>query len=289
MTNKDFKGFIGLDLDGTVFNNKKQISDKVIDSIKSAIDFGFVVAPVTGRPTNGLPVEFMEIPGVTYAITANGATALRFTDYKNNEFEILHSDLMKEDKVIEILEILEDYVCVPDCFVNGRGHMPTYAKEMVPRLGLTKEMTEYILSLRDFYDDLKDYVRDIHDTVEKITINFYLNEDGLVEKERAREALLKVKDIKIVSGAKHNLEINNSTVGKGEGILRLCEKLSIPKERTCAIGDDENDLDMIVKTGFGVAMDNASDEIKKQADFVTLSNEDDGVAMAIERFIHDIV
>ena len=68
---------VGLDLDGTVFNNNKEISTHTRSVLKEAIRQGCIVLPATGRPEIGLPGAFLEIPGVEYALTSNGARIIR--------------------------------------------------------------------------------------------------------------------------------------------------------------------------------------------------------------------
>ena len=112
-----------------------------------------------------------------------------------------------------------------------------------------------------------------------------MNEAGKKEKERALERLNKMDNITIVSGAPHNLEVNAKDVSKGKGIYKLCDLLNIDRKRTCACGDDINDLDMIKLSGFGVAMGNAVPAVKSAADFITDTNEEAGVAKAIYKFM----
>lgn len=282
---KKYCGFIGLDLDGTVFDNEKRISAANRIAIENAIQKGYCVVPVTGRPMSGVPEELMAISGIEYVIAANGAVIYQVENFSQKKWIRLYEDLMEEEKVLEILEILNSYPVVPDCFVQGKGHMPERAKEMIPQMGLAPAMCQYLLNGREFFPDLMEYVRQETQQVEKITINFYLNKEGLRMKQEVFKRLEKVKDITLVSGAPHNLEVNTLTARKGSGVLQLARLLGIPKENTMACGDDSNDLDMIQKAGFGVVMGNASEILKQQADFITLSNEEDGVAHAIQEFM----
>ncbi len=272
---------IGLDLDGTVFNEEKKISKQNRDAICGAIQKGVHVLPVTGRPLEGLPKEFLDISGVQYAITSNGARIDRLTDGA-----VLHADLLPKQTVLEVLDILKEYPVVPDCFIGGRGHMPETAHRMIPEMGLSAAMTRYLLTSRDYYPDLSEYIRQETREVEKITINFYL------EKDKSRrygdevfQRLQKTAGIRVVTGAVHNLEVNTETASKGRALLKLGQLLGISREEIMACGDAKNDLDMIRLAGVGVAMGNADDEVKRQADFITRTNEEHGVAYAIEKYV----
>ena len=83
----------------------------------------------------------------------------------------------------------------------------------------------------------------------------------------------------------NNLEINAEEATKGNALLWLADYLGIPREETMAFGDGENDISMLKAAGIGVAMGNASDQIKEAADEVTLTNDQDGVAAAIRNWV----
>ena len=285
MAEGKFKGLIALDLDGTVFNNEKKISAGNHAAIQEAVALGYCVVPVTGRPISGIPQEMMRIQEIEYAVASNGAVIYHIEDFLQKKWRRIYEDMLSDEKVLEVLEILKEYPVVPDCFVQGLGHMPDYGKELIPQMGLPKVMSDYLLSGREFVPDLMEYVRQKEEKVEKITINFFLNEEGRRKKQEAYRRLGQVEDITLVSGAPHNLEVNTLTARKGNGMLKLAQLLGISPDRTMACGDDCNDMDMVVKAGFGVAMGNASEVLKKEADFITLSNEEDGAAIAIHEFI----
>jgi len=88
-----------------------------------------------------------------------------------------------------------------------------------------------------------------------------------------------------VSGVPTNLEITMATADKGNGMIKLGEYLGITREEIMTCGDSENDMAMIVAAGFGVAMANGTDEVKEAANYITSSNEEDGVAEVIEKFV----
>lgn len=285
MADRRYQGFIALDLDGTVFNTRKKISVGNKEAIQEAMRQGYCVTPVTGRPVSGIPEELMCIPGMGYAVTSNGAVIYRIEDYSQKKWCRIYEDLLPDQKVLEVLGILGEYPVVPDCFVQGAGHMPEYGEQWIPRMGLAPVMADYLLSSREFFPDLKEYVRGTPEQVEKITINFFMDEEGLQTKQEVQKRLSQVQDITLVSGAPHNLEVNTLTARKGNGMLKLAQLLGIDREDTMACGDDSNDLDMIEKAGFGVAMGNATEPVKNAADFITRGNDEDGAAYAIGMFL----
>ena len=100
-----------------------------------------------------------------------------------------------------------------------------------------------------------------------------------------REVLAKEPDILVSSSLPNNLEINAAGADKGSALLRLAEHLGIRKEETMAFGDGENDISMIRLAGFGVAMENGEESVKAMADYVTVTNNEAGVAAAIRKFV----
>ena len=88
-----------------------------------------------------------------------------------------------------------------------------------------------------------------------------------------------------VGSLKYNIEVNAAGVNKGSGLVELGKRLGIEREEIMAFGDGDNDEPMLREAGFGVAMANAEEKVKATADYITGSNEEDGVAKAIERFV----
>ena len=118
--------------------------------------------------------------------------------------------------------------------------------------------------------------------IQKGTLNFVRLPDGTLQnREEIRVFLEQMGGLNIVNGGYDNLEFNKAGVDKSLGIRYICELLDIPADAVAAIGDSENDIEMLRQAGLGIAMGNALDDVKAKADAVTLSNEEDGVAAAI--------
>ena len=277
-------GLIGLDLDGTALDDEKRLRPRVREAVEDAVAAGYAVVPVSGRPIRGLSKEFMTIPGIRYAITCNGAVIHRIDDFAARKWEEIRKVTVPREAVYAVLEAIEPFDVIPDCFCGGHGNMPSWGRDVLWDRGMNEGIVRYILEDRSFYDDFPAFVRSIDDQVEKMTLSFNMLKNGAEEKRQAAERIAKIPGILLVSGAVHNLEVSNEDSGKGRGILHLCKLLGIDPKCTMACGDEENDLDMIRKAAFGVAMANALDSVKGEADFVTGSNEEDGVADAIEEF-----
>ena len=102
--------------------------------------------------------------------------------------------------------------------------------------------------------------------------------------EKAWKELEKVEGLELVGSLKYNIEVNAAGVNKGTGLVNLGKLLGISREEIMACGDGDNDTVMLREVGLGVAMANAEDQVKEVADYITLSNDEDGVAKAIEKF-----
>ena len=117
--------------------------------------------------------------------------------------------------------------------------------------------------------------------VDKIRAVFRHTED----REEAMRRLEEMDEGIVTSSSKIDLEVNAKGINKGLGLVWLGEKLGIKREEIMACGDHLNDYEMLKEVGFAVAMGNAMEELKEIADYVTDTNDEDGVAKAIERFV----
>lgn len=272
---------VALDLDGTLFNSKGEITEKTKKEIKRITDLGVHVVISTGRPYNGVPFEQIKDTGIDYAITTNGAAI-----YQISTNQCIYENCMDFSITGPIIEFLLSKDIHIDTYIDGEGFTPFRCRENLYKLPIAHAMKQYILATRTPVDNLYDYVRDCGKNVQKITLNFYPQPDGTrLHREEVRIFLESTPAIETVCGGFSNLEFSKAGVNKGEGLLHLAELLSIPVDQTMAIGDSGNDYAILKAAGIGVAMSNASDDIKEIADYISTSNEEDGVATAIAHYI----
>lgn len=272
---------IGLDLDGTVFTSKKTITGRTMKAIEDAVKAGVIVLPATGRPLAGIPKQFLSIKGITYALTANGA---RIINIAANE--VLYKNGMDYKTAGMAVSKLNELNVMCDVFIDGVGYAEAESFKSFIQTVPKGPVRDYIISTRRMVDGLFEFLADNQGEPEKITIHFRKNTDGsLIMYDEVTKALKEVPGILVVSGAPLDLEVTKEGVTKGSGLLVLSELLGIKREEIMAIGDSGNDRDMLLKAGLGIAMENSSQDVLEAADFVTKSNEEDGVAYAIERFV----
>ncbi|MBQ7372300.1 MAG: HAD hydrolase family protein [Blautia sp.] len=147
-------------------------------------------------------------------------------------------------------------------------------------------LLRYIRDTRTRVESLPEYLREKKENVQKITLNFYPVGDGTYwDRDWAIELLSGYPEVSFLTGGYHNLEFTKAGVKKGPGLLFLAGHLGIPLEETMAVGDTENDLDILRTAGLGVAMGNAQESVKQTADFITRTNEESGVAYALRRMV----
>lgn len=267
---------IALDLDGTLLDSQKRLSYKNEAVLKECIKQGIWIVPCTGRIWNGIPDFLRNFPGIRYAITTNGAVIEDVV-----EGIVLDERKMDCKLALDILEMAKQFHTMYDVYVGGRAFGEARFMDHMEEYGIEPLIQAMVRSTRTMVPDVRRKVEELGDPVEKI--NYFFGD--MAERAKAREALNARGDVIVTSSVSNNLEINALGATKGEGILRLAAHLGLRPEETMGFGDGGNDVTMMQMAGIGVAMGNAEDSLKKIADYVTLTNDEDGVAVAIEKLI----
>lgn len=269
---------IALDLDGTLLNSKKQLSDTNLKALSECIENGIIIVPCTGRTADGIPLELKNIEGVRYAIATNGAVI-----HDLEKKTIIDTRMLTWELAMELLNFVNDYPVMYDPYIEGRGITERRFLENLSHYCLSEALQEMVKNTRDIHPDIIDYVKKAGKPVEKINL-FFPDMEG---RARLRADLDKWDNILVTSSIPNNLELNALGASKGEAIYRLADHLGISRDQTMAIGDGENDFTMIRMAGVGVAMKNASEELKAEANYITETNDEDGVAAAINRLVFE--
>lgn len=268
---------IGLDMDGTLLTTEKELTEHTREVLREAIDRGVVVLPATGRPLAGIPEEVLKFPGVRYAVASNGA---RIVDLK--ESRVLYEDLVPYETGRRVLEICSRYDSMLEIYYDGVGYAEEeklkHLDEYVPRL----PMARYIASSRRPVADVRAMHEERKAPTDKVQALFRTTEEC---KKAWKEVEKEIPDIEITGALSNNIEVNAKGVNKGRGLMILGELLGIHREEIMAVGDGSNDIAMLREAGLGVAMENATEAVKAAADVVTLSNDQEGAAAAIEKYI----
>ena len=267
---------IGVDLDGTLLNSEKQLTAYTREVLKKAIEQEVAVVVATGRPFSGVPDELKHFPGMRYAQTANGARILDMQKQK-----VVYENLLSGEIAEKVIDILKRHHAIHEFFVDGVGYMNEDGLKNVYAYFEDPHMAEYLQSTRIPVKDVKEKLQTMKCEVDKLQGIFRNQKD----KQEALEELNTLSGIVVTAAMDNNLEINKEGTNKGLGLLQLGKSLGISREEIMACGDGGNDVEMLKEVGFAIAMANAYDPVKTAADFVTVSNDEDGVAKAIERFV----
>ncbi len=267
---------IGLDLDGTLLTDKKEVTAYTKEVLSKAIKQGVVVLVATGRPFSAIPKELTTFPGMRYIVTANGAQVLDL-----QEDVVLQESSIPAKRACEIFDILKDYDAMREVFVKGVGYGVKEKIERVEEFFEAPSMREYIRKTRIPVDSLKETLQRLNAGADKVHAIF----KDLEERKEARERILQIPGVVVTGAFGNTLEMNQEGTSKAESLIRLGKQLGIRQEEIMACGDGMNDYEMIEMAGFGVAMENGNPKVKEIADYVTVSNEADGVAKAIEKFV----
>ncbi len=267
---------IALDLDGTLFNEDKLIPPHTLEVLRQAMEQGVVVIPATGRPATGLPQSLMTLTGLRYALTSNGAQVVELDTGRS----IVHFPIASS-LAIRLVELLSRYDCLISFFSDGDRICFQGDVERIPDF-LQPNMVKYVQSTSHPVPDLAQYLRSTGAVVDKV--NAFFRDEA--QRRRAWQELEALPDqVVVTSSLALNMEVNAPGVTKGRALLALAEHLGLTAQQVMACGDSGNDLEMIRAAGLGVAMANASPEILAAADAVTLSNQEEGVAAAVEKYV----
>lgn len=269
---------IGLDLDGTVFNNEKMITEHTREVLAEAIRQGVVVLPATGRPECGLPEQFLAIPGVRYALTSNGARIIDLVERK-----VIYAQLLPWETAAAVIDEVNTWEhCAWEAYYDGEIFVDADAYRFLDHPDMLPSLKSYMRRTRQPVKGLAEKIRREHISMEKMHMVF---ENTEYRDQKLQEIREKFPDLAFSNATTFNMEINSADAGKGKGLVALGRILGISREEIMACGDAANDWDMLQMAGFPVVMGNADEETKKLAAFVTKSNEEDGVAYAVEQYV----
>jgi len=266
---------LAIDMDGTLLKDDKTISKRCKDSLKKADELGVKVVLTTGRPIQGIKgyLEELELTKEgDYVIAINGALISSASDYS-----VISSSATLTGKDVKYIynkiRDLNTYVHVftsKDDLVNERSK---FSDDEEKRIGLKVKVVDFLKDVKDGDEILKVVLEEEKHILDEIT--------DKVPRELFEE-------YNVIRSVDFMLEFMKKGCNKATGLDILAQHLGINKDEIIAVGDAENDIEMIEYAGLGIAMGNAKNEIKALANFVTKSNEEDGLAYIIDKFILNI-
>ncbi len=267
---------IALDLDGTTLNSIGLLTQITREAIENVIEKNLYVVIATGRTFSALPEEIFQIKGIHYLVTSNGA---RVFDIK--EARTIYSNLIGEKEIEIVVKLLRQYDFMIEAFISGEAYVDKKIYDNIETVGLKKKHSDYVLKTRKPVTNLFEFILLNKGNVENININFGNQED----KKKMAIVLDRLKNVTITSSFDHNIEIGGETTSKADAIRQISQRLGIEEKNVMAFGDSPNDGAMLQAAGLSIAMGNSKDQIKEIAKFITHSNDEDGVAFALNKFL----
>ena len=273
---KDIK-LITLDLDGTLLNSDKQLSNRNRLALTAVASKGIYIVPATDRPAGSLTPYARELPFLRYVIAVNGALV---SDIATGE-TLIKNEISNAD-ALRIIEVLKAFNGIYDCYIDGCGYMN--ADMLAKAADYTVDIHHYELvkSTRRPVGDLSSYLRTAGSSVQKSQIMFR----SRAERDAAlTEIGRQLPEFLLSCTYATNIEINSPDASKGAALRFLCGHLGISTENTMSFGDGSNDISMLKAAGIGVIMSNADEELYRYGDIIAPSCDEDGVARIIEEYV----
>ena len=260
------------DFDGTLLRNDLTVGEKSVKAIKDYISRGGNFVICTGRMSRSMDgwLDYLGIRNQRIAVAGFQGTHIADTSGK-----LLYCDYIDPDSVYKIMELgkrlgVYTHFYDPDwVYVEEENDINReYRRITSVPLKVVGDLCSYIKS----HPDLK--------VVKAMAV---APEDKLDE-VRAQYEKLDLKGVQFQYSSDNFIDFVSESGGKGEGLKKVAALLDIPIEKTIAVGDHQNDVSMLKAAGLGIAVANAREEVKKAADYVTVSNDEDAVAEIINKF-----
>lgn len=284
---------IAVDLDGTMLNSYGIVTENTKNVIKNVINKGTDVIIASGRPIDSIKAIAKEIGSENYFIAGNGALVY---DIKNDE--VVYEKYMPKEKVLEIIKICEENSITYNVYTDEtilatslKYNVLYYHKENLKKeeekktnISIVKDMYDYVKNMNNakflkitICDDMKSVFNSILKKINKVKDVEVLDVSHMSRKTITQGT----EEIPIEY---YYTEITYKDVDKWNAIEFLAEKINIKREEIIAIGDNINDKKMIEESGLGIAMKGSTPYVTEVAKYITDTNNDEGVAKAIEKF-----
>lgn len=286
---------VAIDLDGTLLNSRGEVSVENKNAIKKAKEQGTEVVLASGRVSDSVLSFAKDVGADKYFICGNGSMVY---DIQNKK--IIYENYINKNKILKLIKLCDE----------NSIYYSIYSEEAVITKSINYHVAVYNYENTKKTDDKKtriNIVEDVYKYVEESNEEKYLkmticDNDKIIFSSILKKFknipnidILEVSHMsrkKIKSGTEdielnyYYTEITNQNVDKWYAIQELIKLENISSEEIATIGDNMNDLLMIQNSGFGVAMGNSNPTVKNNANFITLDNDESGVAVAIEKILN---
>ncbi len=258
-----------VDLDGTLKDSYQKISVRNKIIIEKLSDIGVQVVFTTGRPLNYTISLSKQFSASNYVIASNGAEIYNYFNKK-----VIYNSIISNEILIKLSELIKKY----NLFFIANCLLKSYTN-------------------KDFGDPGKKIINSLDDILNEKISQLIVESFDIESMKKFKKEISTISGVKISNKSRNPkdnnkilfYDITNVDVSKGNAVKFLCDYLKIDINKTMAIGDSDNDIEMLQVSNIKVAMNNATDNLKKIAKFVTLSNDQEGVAIVLERLYDELV
>lgn len=236
---------VALDMDGTLLNEKHEVSKVNRKAIKEAQEKGVYIVLSTGRTLRTCKDHADSLELTSYLVTVNGS------EIWDEKREIVERNFVSTELIQWMWELTKQH----------------------------KTKFWAISTEQNWFDEMPEDITG----VQWLKFGFNIEDDAV--REIILNELKTKGEFEVSNSSPTNIEVNPAGINKANGLKIVCKRLGIEMKNVMAVGDSLNDLAMIQEAGMGVAMGNAQEIVKEAADWVTASNTEDGVAKAIRKWV----
>ena len=265
-------GLVALDLDDTLLDRDSRLPPANRRALERALELGAEIVLATGRAYVTITEEMRTFPGIRYAITGNGAAI-----YDQTTDQAVMRRVLPEGAAVRVLELLRDMDVAYETFLDGAAYAQSnYLGQLDTFATMDRAKQEYVLATRRPVPDIIAFIREYGNQMDSLAV---IPRDLMVKKQ-VMELLRPMEEVYITTSAPRLVEINHRDCTKQQGLKFLAGMLGIPREKTAAFGNADNDAEMLSWAGVGVAVADATPMCLEAADYVTGPFQEEGVAEA---------
>ena len=285
---------VAIDLDGTMLNRYGEISDKTKEIVTRCLNKGTEIVLASGRPIDSIKTIAKELGINGYFIAGNGALVY---DIENDK--IIYENYMKKEKVLEVIKICEENSISYNVYTDKailttslKFNVLYYYKENLKKeenkktnISIVENMYDYVKNLNE-HKFLKITICDENSSIFNSIIKKIkdINEIEVLEVSHMSKKMIQ-QGTEEIPVEYFYTEISANHVDKWDAIQFLMKRLELKTEEIMAIGDNINDKKMIENAAMGIAMEGSTPDIINIANDVTETNDNDGVAKALKKYI----
>ena len=264
---------IALDLDGTLMSpDHVTVSEENKAALRAAHNAGAGIAVATGRTLSIFGDVCEQVPEIDYILYSNGAAV-----FDRRAKCVLHEQAMDKATCTQLLDDLDAFPAFIELYAGGQSYAQTDKERFFPFDVFPAKFIDQARAGMVTVEDFRAVLQT--NNAEKLTVY-------LTDRDKYRTVwnhLLTRNDLAVTTSFPISIDITRAGADKGTALQALCRHLGVSPEQCMAFGDAENDCPMLSFAGCGFAMENGSDKCKRAAKFVTKSNAENGVAVAVRQ------